>query len=1090
MQRYENVLRSGLGFFQGSEHVNLKEWHQFVEVLQTKKYYTGFQGIGFSLMLQHEEIVPLQQRMLTEGYDSFTFKPVGERDQYSAILYLEPMDKRNIQAIGYDMFSDPTRREAMERARDTGLLSISKRVTLVQEIDSDVQSGVLMYLPLYKQGETIDTIEARQKALHGFVYSPFRMNDLMSYMVDPDALLDFEIYDSQEMIDDNLLYRSFQPSSHISKHHYWYTHQIGGRLWHIHFWSTPEFEIITANKYPLLFALGGLLVYFFLLFIILTLIKNRKVLERKTNELESNRSWLQTLLNSSTDGIYVLDIDAHLIQCNPSFLKMHGYSKKDVSKLDASDWNVQYSKTEITETIKSMPDMTHTIETKHRHKDGSLFDVEITAKPVMINEKRYIYASARDITERKKSEAEFRKLSYQNEAILSSVPDIIMQTDINKVYTWTNKAGTDFFGEDVIGTEASYYFIGEQDTYNIVNPLFEGDDNVIYVESWQKRHDGEKRLLAWWSRSLKDENGNVIGVLSAVQDITENKRVENELLKLSQAVEQSPHSIVITNLKGTIEYVNTTFVNVTGYTKSNAIGKNMRILQSGKTLPSTYQDMWDHVTNGESWTGEFINKRKDGTELIENLKVSPIFQEDGKISNYMASKEDITEKRRSEERIHYLANFDSLTGLPNRSQLEDRLTFSINFARRHNGKLAVLFLDLDQFKDINDTLGHSIGDLLLIELAKRFQSILREEDTVSRLGGDEFIFVIPHTDMEGISQVAQKILNIIAQPVTIDHNQLTVTGSIGIAVYPIDGTDPETLSKNADIAMYRAKQEGRNNYSFFTGAMQERSIRNLQLTNALHQALNENQFYLVYQPQISLHNNRVIGAEALLRWNHPELGNITPDEFIPLTEESGLILPIGEWVLRTAIKQAKSWIDHGLPPMIVAINLSAVQFRHTHLPDLITEILEEVGLPAKYLELELTEAVTMNDPPKAYAIMDNLYERGIHMSIDDFGTGYSSLSYLKKFKVYKLKIDRSFINDIHTDQEDKAIVSAIIRMAHSLGLKTIAEGVETLEQLNYLQTQGCDEIQGYYYSKPVSNEEFEIFVKSKRKLDLIQNFEI
>ncbi|MCJ7766579.1 MAG: EAL domain-containing protein, partial [Thiovulaceae bacterium] len=544
---------------------------------------------------------------------------------------------------------------------------------------------------------------------------------------------------------------------------------------------------------------------------------------------------------------------------------------------------------------------------------------------------------------------------------------------------------------------------------------------------------------------------------------------------------QSPSTIVITDLKGDIEYVNGAFTATSGYPQAETIGKNSRLLQSGKTLPATYDVMWDQLTRGKSWNGEFINRRKDGTEYIEAVRASPIFQTDGTITHYMAIKEDITEKKRDQERIHYLANFDFLTGLPNRVQLEDRTEFAIKFARRHHGKLAILFLDLDHFKEINDTLGHAVGDTLLIELARRFQSILREEDVISRLGGDEFIFMVPHTDLQGITCVAQKLLTIIAKPILIEQNELAVTASIGVAIYPVDGKDYETLAKSADIAMYRAKQDGRNNYRFFTEAMQEHMARNLQLTNALRHALEQEQLHLVYQPQFSLKTGRIIGAEALLRWNHPELGDVSPSEFIPLAEESGLILPIGEWVLRSAVKQAKSWIQQELSPMIVAVNLSAVQFRHPHFPKLVAEILREEGLQPEYLELELTEAASMNDPKSVNAVMDTLNELGVRMLIDDFGTSHSSLSYLKKFKVYKLKIDHSFLSDNQTNPQDRAVVRAIISLAHSLGLQTIAEGVETLEQLNYLNEEGCDEVQGYYYSRPLPAKEFEIFVKEYPK---------
>ena len=344
---------------------------------------------------------------------------------------------------------------------------------------------------------------------------------------------------------------------------------------------------------------------------------------------------------------------------------------------------------------------------------------------------------------------------------------------------------------------------------------------------------------------------------------------------------------------------------------------------------------------------------------------------------------------------------------------------------------------------------------------------VREQDTVARLGGDEFVFILPDTDAHGAAHVAQKLLEAIAKPLQIEHHELIVTPSIGIAMYPQDGLDFEALAQHADLAMYQAKQEGRNAFRFFAPDMQQHSVRTLMLEGALRRAMERNQLSLYYQPQLSLETGRVIGIEALLRWKHHELGMISPAEFIPIAERSGLILPIGEWVLRTAAEQLSSWIDSGLEPIIMAVNLSAVQFRHPNLPELVSRILDEAGLAPKYLELELTESVASDDPTAAIAIMADLHARGVCMSIDDFGTGYSSLSYLKRFQVYKLKIDQSFVRDITVDPEDKAIVRAIISMAQSLGLQTIAEGVETLEQLEFLRAHGCDEVQGYFCSKPL-----------------------
>lgn len=382
-----------------------------------------------------------------------------------------------------------------------------------------------------------------------------------------------------------------------------------------------------------------------------------------------------------------------------------------------------------------------------------------------------------------------------------------------------------------------------------------------------------------------------------------------------------------------------------------------------------------------------------------------------------------------------------------------------------------MFLDLDHFKDINDTLGHSMGDALLIELAKRLRLALREEDTVTRLGGDEFILLLPDVELESAALVAQKLLKTLAKPYRIDQYDLTLTASIGIALYPVDGDNLETLAKNADTAMYRAKQDGRQGYRFFTAEMQARSARNLELINALRHAVENQELQLHYQPQIALSDQRIKGVEALLRWHNPDLGTVSPAEFIPIAEDSGLILPIGEWVLKTAIKQAKIWQDKGYAPLIMAVNLSVVQFRQANLPNLVERLLAKTGLPPEFLELELTESVAMQHPQTAITMMQNLHERGIRLSIDDFGTGYSSLNYLKQFKIYKLKIDQSFVCDISTDAEDRAIVKAIINMAKSLGLKTIAEGVETSGQQTFLREQGCDEMQGYLFSKPLPAEQ-------------------
>jgi diguanylate cyclase (GGDEF)-like protein len=430
---------------------------------------------------------------------------------------------------------------------------------------------------------------------------------------------------------------------------------------------------------------------------------------------------------------------------------------------------------------------------------------------------------------------------------------------------------------------------------------------------------------------------------------------------------------------------------------------------------------------------------------------------------------------------HILAHFDQLTGLPNRILLNDRIHALLHSSHRDHESLAVMLVDLDHFKDINDTLGHTVGDGVLIETAKRIQSTLGEEDIASRLSGDEFILLFPDTDANKASHIALKLLETLSQIISIEQNDLILTASIGIALYPYDGEDFETLLKNADTAMHQVKGESRNDFYFFTPEMQVHFNRNLQLVNALRHVLKRNELEVYYQPQISLETGEIIGAEALLRWHHP-LWGMMPAEFIPIAEESGQIIAIGEWVLRTTMEQLKGWIERGFPPMVIAVNLSTVQFRQKNLVELVMNILQDTGVPPSYLELELTEACAMVNQNLAIKVMDKLHEQGIRMAIDDFGTGYSSLSYLKKFKVSKLKIDQSFIRDVVHDSDDQTIVTTIINMARNLGLKTIAEGVETSEQLAFLRLHGCDEIQGYYFSKPLPVAEFEAFIHTFNRL--------
>ena len=570
---------------------------------------------------------------------------------------------------------------------------------------------------------------------------------------------------------------------------------------------------------------------------------------------------------------------------------------------------------------------------------------------------------------------------------------------------------------------------------------------------------------------MDDEADDHFVVLS--RDITQRVQTLDTLRKLRHAVEQAPNSIFIAGADGNIEYVNPAFTATTGYSPEEAIGRNPRLLSAGATPASMYADLWAHLTSGRPWRGEFVNRRKGGGEYNESAIISPLHDEQGRITHYLAVQEDVTERRRDEERIRKLINFDALTGLPNRTMFASRFSQALALTQRSGHQLALLYLDLDHFKNVNDSLGHQVGDGLLIEIAHRLQSVVRDEDTVSRQGGDEFVIVLPLTDAQQAAHVADELQAQVRRICKLEHHELVVTSSIGIAMYPEDGGDFETLAQRADAAMFRAKESGRDTYRFFSADMQARSLRVLHIENALRSALVQGQLTLHYQPQIRLKDRQLVGVEALLRWTHPELGAVSPAEFIPVAESSGQILGIGEWVLRTALAQARQWRDAGHTELVVAVNLSMVQFRHPGLVDMVGRALADSGVPSQMLELELTESIAMDAPEQVIAIVRQLYDLGVQLSIDDFGTGYSSFSYIQRLKVHKLKIDQSFVRHLGDDPSAPHIVRAIIGLAQSLGLETIAEGVETAAQRDVLWGLGCDTGQGYHFSRPVPAADLE-----------------
>ncbi|MBI2306199.1 MAG: EAL domain-containing protein [Rhodocyclales bacterium] len=680
---------------------------------------------------------------------------------------------------------------------------------------------------------------------------------------------------------------------------------------------------------------------------------------------------------------------------------------------------------------------------------------------------------SRDCTELVLADDVRRKLSRAVE----QSPVAITIADTTGRIEYVNARYTEVTGyrpEEVIGSKVGVQKSGltPPETYaDLWQTIRRGQD--WRGELYNRRKDGR---LYWDSVHIVpivDDSGAISHYLSIQEDISERKQNEETIRLWATVFENSGEAVMITDPDNRIISVNQAFTYITGYAPGEVIGQNPSLLGSGRHDAAFFAEMWHRLTASGHWQGEIWDRRKSGEVYPKWLGISAVRDSHERLTHYVAVFSDISERKAAQERIEYLARHDPLTGLPNRATLADRLEQALAHADRSGNQVALLFLDLDRFKTINDSLGHPVGDALLQELTRRLKAAMRETDTISRLGGDEFVVLIGNlNDANTAAEIAEKILDLAHRPFTIDSHTLTTSISIGITLFPDDGRDFETLLKKADVAMYHAKDAGRNTYRFFTEQMNAHALERLLIQNHLQQAIAKNEFVLHFQPQVALDTGRIIGVEALVRWRNPDLGMVPPDRFIPMAEENGAIVSIGDWVLREACRQAKAWHDEGLDPIPVAVNISALQLKHGDFVERVLRILDETGHDPAMLELEFTESVLIQDIDRVLGQVRQLKAHGITVAIDDFGTGYSSLSYLKRLDVDRLKIDRSFIRDIGSDPDDAAIVRAVTQMARSLRLKILAEGAETAEQTRFLLAEGCREVQGFLYSRPLPADAF------------------
>lgn len=675
---------------------------------------------------------------------------------------------------------------------------------------------------------------------------------------------------------------------------------------------------------------------------------------------------------------------------------------------------------------------------------------------------------------------ETEKQSKQQRQIIDHIQDSIIAMDLAGYITSWNKGAENLFGysaEETVGNNILFLYADEEEDDSLLyQDLFERGGREMVVR--RRKKSGE---IFWASLTLSltyDLDRAPNGIIGYLIDITERLKAEEQLRLQAAIFENSDEGIIVIDPAGTILSVNRAFTKITGHEPEEVLGKSPGFLRSHLHDEDFYLDVYTALYEGGQWIGEGWGQRKNSDAFPVWISISCVYGKDGTIAYYFAIFSDIAERKNAEKQIYRLAYYDMLTSLPNRAMLYTLLKQAMSEAHRNQLHGAVLFIDLDRFKQVNDSLGHEAGDLLLKEIAHRLKSCVREEDVVSRIGGDEFVVALfDIAQREHAAIVAEKILERLSHPVVVNGHELLAAASIGISVYPDDGEDAETLIKCADIAMYRAKQSGgAEQYVFFSQEMNQRSLERLQMENNLSRALERNELLLNYQPQLDLASGKIIGAEVLLRWQHGGSTMISPAQFIPIAEETGLIISIGEWILETVCAKNKQWQEAGLPIVKLAVNISARQFR-PQLTQLVAQVLSRHNLDPSYLELEITESVIMQNVESVVSMMAGFHRLGVTLSLDDFGTGYSSLSYLKRFPIDTLKIDQSFVRGLPGDSNDTAIAKAIISLAGNLNLSVIAEGVETVEQLDFLRAAGCDEIQGYYYSRPLSEEDFTRFLQ-------------
>ena len=796
---------------------------------------------------------------------------------------------------------------------------------------------------------------------------------------------------------------------------------------------------------------------------------------------------LELVIKGANDAPWDWDLVANEFYYSPQFWRMFGY-EIDELPADADLWRRLMHPDDVIVVDQALERITDgqvdrdEVECRFRHKDGHYVPTLVrgvashdeVGKPVRLT------GTVMDLTERKRLEAERHESLRRLQNIASRLPGMVYQYQVfpdgSQRIPYASEAIEELYGlsADEVRDDPDRLFalVHSEDLPRV-------EDSIAVaargLEPWKmefrvKRDSGAIRWLYANAMPERQPDGTMVWY-GFVTDVTEKKANEAKVRLAARVFEQAREGIMVTDADLKMVMVNDAFTTITGYSKEEALGNTPGLLSSNRNRPGLYEEMWASIRESAYWQGEIWNRHKDGTIYPEWLSITTLLEPDGQVSGYMGVFEDITARKDYEAHITWLAHHDPLTRLPNRALLTERCEQTLRIARRAGTPVTLLYCDLNRFKYVNDALGHLIGDKLLRAVAERLGETVREEDTVARIGGDEFVLLLPDTGAAGAETVAKKVLGAVNSKYRIDDFEMTASFSIGIAVFPEDGDDFEGLLQRSDIAMYRCKEMGGDNYCFFTPELQGATARALKLESDIQNVVERGELELYFQPQVEVATRSVTGVEALLRWRHPELGLVSPLEFIGIAERSGRILGIGDWVLRTAIQGMSRWADAGVGPGKVAVNLSVLQLAQPNIAETIGRYLEEAEVDPERLELEVTESMIMHDQEQVIETLQKIHALGVTIAIDDFGTGYSSLAYLKNLPVDYLKIDKAFVQDMEWNEGDAIISRSIITLGHSLGLQIIAEGVETEGQLALLCEHGCDQIQGYLFSKPLPEDE-------------------